>query len=113
MDLSVERKFFTSPDLSWLGSRHGVANARPVTLKASAFADKDVKSGQPLADSGDGFHVPFTGGDGEKFAGFCLDAVSVKNGDAAVALLDHGRVIVENLPVEFTAPANAGQFVFV
>lgn len=111
MDLSVERKSFTNPDLSWLGSRHGVANARPVTLKASAFTDKDVKSGQPLSVGSDGFAVPFA--EGEKLAGFCLDDASVKNGDAAVALLDHGRVIVENLPVEFTAPADAGQFVFV
>lgn len=112
MDLSIKKRSAGGgEDLSWLGSRHGVANARPITLKAEAFTDKTVKSGQPLELDSEGFAVPYAGSN--PLLGFSIDGADVENGDVTVALLDHGRVLVDNLPVEFTVPNNTGQFVFV
>lgn len=111
MDLSIKQTNRSAKGSQWLGSTHGVDAARPVTLKASSFTDKLVPSGQPLALDAEGFGVPFA--EGATLAGFLLDGLNVTDGDASGALLDHGRIRVENLPVPFTAPADAGAFVFV
>lgn len=110
MSLSLTRESHGGGDNSWLGSRRGVATARTVTLDASAFTGPVVKSGTPVAIT-DGLAVPFT--TGGTLAGFIVGDQSVAGGDSTAPLLDHGRVIVAKLPVAFTAPATAGQFVFV
>lgn len=111
----LKTEHYGSGDTSWLGSTHGIGNARTVTLdpakftKATHYPDGHVKSGQPLAIVGD-FAVPYDSGgaDGsQNLAGFLLFDVST-DGTAKVpgALLDHGRIRVDRLPVEgFTAPA--------
>lgn len=114
MDLSISRKTYGGGDHSWLGSRHGVANARSVTLSGAAFAGA-VESGQPIAIVG-GLGVAYNpaGTDGSQtLAGFVIGGFSVDGADTAVPVLDHGRIIVANLPVAFTAPANTGQFIYV
>lgn len=102
---------FGSGDMTWLGSTHGLRNARTVTLDPTNFAalavDGVIPSGTSLALKA-GVVVPFnaagSGGE-EKLVGFLLTAVSVAKGKQAVALFDHGRVIVAKLPKAFTAPA--------
>lgn len=101
-----------SGDMSWLDSRRGVDTARTVTLDASKFtgdADGTVLAGTPVTLAADGRVAPYAG---EALAGFILADVNVKHGDESVALLDHGRINVKRLPVEFTVPAAAGAFVF-
>lgn len=103
---------------SWMGSRHGVAEAHPGTLKASAFAtapgvtNNTVPSGYPVMFDGAGLLVPFTGTDGTKLR-FVIDDRDISLGDETTALLEHGRIIVANLPITFTPPAGASAFVFV
>lgn len=107
---SVER--FGGGDDSWLGSAHAVDNAESGTLDASAFGaveDGIVRSGTPVTPSGD-LYVPFTGTGPLRFV---IGDHSIAGGDKTVPLLWHGRIIVDNLPVELTAPADAGQFTFV
>lgn len=114
MALGVTSETVAGGNLSWLGSRHGVANARTVTLKASAFTDKFVPSGTPVGLDGEGFAVPYTGGEDQVLVGFVINDQNVTDGDEPVAILDHGRVIVANLPVEgFTVPENPGVFIYV
>lgn len=107
MDLSIRRRNATQKGSAWLRSQHGTDSARPVTLKAEAFTDKLVPSGQPLAKDDD-LAVPFTGAAGQKLIGHLLDAagLDVTNGNASGALLSHGVVITAEVPGDFTPPAD-------
>lgn len=135
-------KFRTERDvvvgnMEWLGSNHGIRNARTEILDISAFTaathypDGYIRSGQPVAKVG-GMLVPYDGTEGVTtnagvLAGFVLTDIplGVTAGQTAVAtedfnvpLLDHGRVKTGKLPVAFTAPVAAAksantQFVFI
>lgn len=114
MGFNITRKTVGGEKLSWLDSRHAVSNAQTGTLDAAAFTEDVVVSGTPLAEVGGKF-VPYTAGavDGsEVLAGFNLYGRDVSNGDEPCAVLDHGRVYVDALPVAFTPPADAGLFIF-
>lgn len=107
MDLSIQRRNATRAGSAWLRSSHGTGSARPITLKASAFTEKLVPSGQPLAKDGD-YAVPFTGAAGQKLLGHLLDdnGLDVTNGNATGALLSRGVVITAEVPGDFTPPAD-------
>lgn len=110
MSLNIISKKVGGGDDSWLGSRHGVVNAESGTLDATAFTGDDVLSGTPVVKSGDklapaGAAAP---------QGFVIGDHSVKDGDAIVPVLWHGRIKADNLPVEgFVVPAEPGAFVYV
>lgn len=119
MDLTITKESFGGSKLSWLGSRHGVDNARTVTIDRAKLDPATVTAGfvpagTPLAVSGAKV-APYTDAEGQVFVGFLLtdQAVRAGGGDIVAPLLDHGRVIVAKLPVAFTAPTNATSFVFV
>jgi len=122
---------FGGGDLSWLGSDHGIANARTEVLDISAFTagthfpNGYIPSGLPVAKVG-GVLVPYDATEGTTtgagiLAGFVLTdqkVVGATTPDFGVPLLDHGRVKVANLPITFVAPAAAAKraattFVFV
>lgn len=102
---------------SWMGSRHGVAEAAPGTLKASAFSGATgvtngiVPSGYPIMLDGAGLYIPFTGTDGTKLR-FSIDDRDIRNGDETTAVLRHGVIAVSKLPIAFTPPTGASAFVF-
>ena len=96
-------------DQSWLGSTHGIGNARTETIDISAFTanthypDGYIKSGTPLAIVA-GLLVPYdvtvgvTAGAGI-LAGFLLtDQKVVGTTDFGAPLLDHGRVKISKVP---------------
>lgn len=99
----------------WMGSRHAVAEAHPGTLNATAFAsatgvtDSVVPSGYPLTKTGD-LYGPY---DGATLDGFNIGERSVADGDETTAVMWHGRIKVEHLPVTLTAPTAPHAFVFV
>lgn len=107
-------------DQTWLGSTHGIANARTEVLDVSAFTpgthfpDGFIPSGTPVAKVDD-VVVPYDPDEGVTdgagvLAGFILfDQSVVGDDDFGVPVLDHGRVRVENLPVEFTVPEAAAK----
>ncbi|MGH1563040.1 hypothetical protein [Mumia sp. DW29H23] len=116
-------------DLSWLGSNHGIANARTELLDISAFTagthypNGYIPSGLPVAKVG-GVLVPYDATEGTVtgagvLAGFVLtDQPVVGTNDFAVPVIDHGRVVSAKLPVSFTPPTAAAKsaattFVFI
>lgn len=111
MSLNVISKKYGGGDDSWLGSRHGVANAESGTLDATAFTGTEVLSGTPVVKGTDGKFEP--AGTAAP-AGFVIGDHSIKDGDAIVPVLWHGRIKTQNLPVtSFTVPAEPGAFTYV
>lgn len=120
---------FGAGDATWLGSTHGITNARTEILDISAFTAQThypaghIPSGLPVAKVG-GVLVPYDATEGTTtgagvLAGFVLtDQKVVGDADFAVPVIDHGRVKVANLPITFVAPAAEAKranvnFVFV
>lgn len=112
---------YGSGDMTWLGSTHGIGNARTTLVdpskftKAEHYPDGYIRSGQPVTLDTSGIAGPYTGGEGETFDGFILtDQVTDGEATFAAPLLDHGRVKVDRLPVAFTKPdAATDQTTFV
>lgn len=107
---------YGSGDNTWLGSDHGIADARTELVDISAFTsgthypDGFIPSGLPVALVSNVL-VPYVATEGTTtgagvLAGFVLFDQKV-NGtdDFAVPVIDHGRVKVGNLPIAFVAPA--------
>ena len=107
-------------DQSWLGSTHGIANARTEIIDISTFTlathypNGYIPSGLPVAKVG-GVLVPYDATEGTVtnagiLAGFVLTDHKVDGtADFGVPLYDHGRVKVASLPISFTAPAAAAK----
>lgn len=116
----LKSETFGGGDLSWLGTAHGIANARTEILDISAFTagthypNGYIPSGLPVAKVG-GVLVPYDATEGTVtaagiLAGFVLTDHKVDGtADFGVPLYDHGRVKVANLPISFTAPAAAAK----
>jgi hypothetical protein len=109
-----------SGDMSWLGSTHGIGNARTETIDISAFTANThypngyIPSGTPVAIVGD-LVVPYdvtvgtTTGAGI-LAGFVLTDQKVVGGtvDFAVPVIDHGRINTAKVPfASFVKPIAA------
>lgn len=110
-------------DQSWLGSTHGIANARTEVLDISTFTagthypDGYIRSGLPVAKVG-GVLVPYDGTAGTTtgagvLAGHVLTDQKVFGGeDLNVPLIDHGRVKVAKIATiqtGFVAPQSAAK----
>lgn len=107
-------------DRSWLGSTHGIAEARTETLNVAAFTAAThypqgfIPAGTPVAKVA-GKLVPYDATetvvtDAGVLAGFVLTDQTVAGATALpVALLDHGRVRTAKLPLAFTAPVAAAK----
>lgn len=107
-------------DQSWLGSTHGIANARTEVLDPTSFTAAThypngyIPSGTALAKVS-GKLVPYdkteaTDTGAGVLAGFLLtDQRVVGTATFPVPLIDHGRVRVSKLPGSFTAPAAAAK----
>lgn len=118
----LKTETFGAGDQRWLGSMHGVPNARSAILDITSLTEDDhypngyVPSGLPVAEV-DGVLVPFVGsGEGANdLAGFVLTDNKINGDDTQnVALLDHGRVKPEFLPVPFDpADTDNPHFVWV
>ena len=90
-------------DRRWLGSDHNIRKTS--VLKASAFTGDSVLSGTPVQLDGDGFAVPYTSG---ALRGFVYNDYPLEHGDYPVAVVIHGDIKVDKLPVEdFTPPAGS------
>lgn len=114
---------WTADDFSWLGSAHGIWNARTVTLDVSAFTagthypDGFIPSGTPLGELASGLYGPYDATEATVtelgiLAGFLFTAAKVHEGlteDIPAPLLDHGRIKVANLPIAFVVPTAAAK----
>ncbi len=116
----LKNETFGGGDQSWLGSTHGIANARTEILDISAFTagthypNGYIPSGLPVAKVA-GALVPYDATEGTTtgagvLAGFVLTDQKVDGtADFAVPLYDHGRVITAKLPIAFTPPTAAAK----
>ena len=119
----MKTETINSGDMSWLGSAHGIENARTELLDISAFTagthypNGYIPSGTPVAKVG-GMLVPYdsleaTTTNAGVLAGFVLtDQSVVGTNDFAVPLLDHGRVRTAKVPQgvqAFVAPVAAAK----
>lgn len=115
-------------NMEWLGSGHGIRNARTEILDISAFTAAThypngyIPSGMPVAKVG-GVLVPYDATEATVtgagvLAGFVLTdiplyvtpgATAPATEDQNVPLLDHGRVKTGKLPIAFTAPTAAAK----
>ena len=115
----IETTPLSEGDQTWLASTRGIYKNATKRLKLSAFsshiasAGGYIKSGYPVAEVA-GELVPYvSGGTGgaEKHAGFVFNDIPVPAGSADthanVALVDHGRIRINRLPVAFTPPTGA------
>jgi len=106
-------------DQRWIGSRHALDSAKTATLTVADFTPAThypngyLPSGLPVDASDPSNVAPYTGADGEVLR-FLKDNHEVEEGitELQVALLWHGLVYTDVLPVAFTAPANTGGFTF-
>lgn len=107
MALFESRAISGGGDDTWLKSRDGVSVAQTATLDLDAFDGDLVASGTPVQRDGD-LYVPYAS-----------DAATLRfvlgNHDKAdggtVPVIHRGYIVVENLPVDFTAPSGT-QFTF-
>lgn len=116
--MAVKFENVDSGDQSWLGSDHGLFNARTSTLPAGVItpdANGVVKSGTPVNASNEGALAAWTGAEGEKLAFILTDQAAPAAGSStAVPVIRHGFVKVHRLPVDFTPPAaGAESFTFI
>ena len=115
-------------NMEWLGSGHGIRNARTEILDISTFTagthypNGYIPSGMPVAKVG-GVLVPYDATEGTVtgagiLAGFVLTdvplyvtpgATAPATEDQNVPLLDHGRVKVGKLPIAFVKPTAAAK----
>ncbi|MDR6574350.1 hypothetical protein J2X60_003009 [Curtobacterium sp. 320] len=108
---------FGGGDQSWLGSAHGIGNARTETIDISAFTkathypDGYIPSGMPLAKVG-GLMVPYdptagTTTDAGILAGHLFTDFKVSGtADLPAPVLDHGRVKTAKVKTILAALAN-------
>lgn len=109
-------------DQSWLGSTHGIGNARTVTLDVSAFTagthypNGYLPSGTPLDCADEAAVGPYVDGAGAKL-GFLLTDQAVIDGttDLPAPAMRHGIINKSNLPGSFTEPTTGSSvgFTFV
>jgi hypothetical protein len=108
---------FGGGDQSWLGSTHGIGNARTETIDISAFTkathypDGYIPSGMPLAKVG-GLMVPYdstagtTTGAGVLSGHLFTDFKVSGTADLPAPVIDHGRVKTSKIAALLTALAN-------
>lgn len=107
-------------DQRWIGSRHALNNARTATInpalftKAQHYPSGYLPSGLPVNAANSGNVGPFTGAAGQVLR-FLKDNHEVKADvdEIQVALLWHGLILTDFLPVPFTIPTGySGGFAF-
>lgn len=130
MDLRLRTESFGVEDQTWLGSAHGTDAARSVTLDVDTFVSGThypngyLPSGIPLgkitADGTYGLYDPEADDGRAVLAGFLFTTQAVNAGAESIVapMLDHGKVILANLPVAIADAAAAaadveGRIIFV
>lgn len=87
-------------DRTWLGSDHNIRATH--VLNAAAFDGDVVLSGTPVELDADLLAVPYAGGE---LRGFVYSDYPLDNGNYPAAVVIHGDIKVNNLPVDFVPPA--------
>lgn len=115
----LKTESYGSGDQSWLGSAHGIGNARSSVLDISTFTagthypNGYIPSGTAVNAADEKALKPFTGAEGESLGFVLFDQAVSGTEDLNVPVIRHGIIHVGHLPGDFTAPDSAPGFVFV
>jgi hypothetical protein len=113
---------FGSGDQSWLGSTHGIRNARTSVIDISTFTaathypDGYLRSGTEVNAADEAAVKPYTGAEGEQLGYILTDQKVEGTGDFGAPILRHGIINTANLPIAHVATGDgvaAAGFVFV
>lgn len=112
---------FGSGDQTWLGSTHGIRNARTAVIDISAFTaathypDGYLRSGTEVNAADETAIKPYTGAAGEKLGYLLTDQRVVGNQDFGAPILRHGIINIPKLPIAHveTTGASTEGFSFV
>lgn len=104
---------FGSGDQTWLGSTHGIRNARTAVIDISAFTgtthypDGYLRSGTEVNTADESAVTPYTGADGEKLGYVLTDQRVVGTQDFGAPILRHGIINISNLPIDHVTDGDA------
>lgn len=93
---------------TWLGSSHGIENARTATMDVSTFTKAThypngfFPSGLIVDATIEGSIKPWTGATGENLGFVLFDTPTDGVADVPAPILRHGIIITGNLPVALT-----------
>lgn len=112
---------FGSGDQSWLGSTHGIGNARTSVIDVSAFTaathypDGYIRSGTEVNAANESAVTPYTGAAGEQLGYVLTDQRVVGSQDFDAPILRHGIINISNLPIDHVEASGASTagFTFV
>lgn len=112
---------FGSGDQTWLGSTHGIRNARTAVIDISTFTagthypDGYLRSGTEVNAADETAIKPYTGVAGEKLGYLLTDQSVVGSQDFGAPILRHGIINIPNLPIAHveTTGASTEGFSFV
>lgn len=101
--MKLVRETVGGGDTRWLGSAHGIRDARSENLDLTGITGDYVPSGTRVSPKADGGVKKY---DGAVLAGFVLFDQSTKDagGSINVPILDHGRIRTANLPETWDVP---------
>lgn len=116
----LKTETFGTGDQSWLGSTHGMFNARTATLDPASFtANTDFPQGYfpaglPVNVANEATALPWTGASGEQL-GFVLTNRPIVSGQkTACPVIRHGIIRTSRLPKALaTGSGSTAGFVFV
>lgn len=101
----IRTESFGSGDQSWLGSTHGIRNARTAVIdvstftKATHFPDGYIKSGTEVNVANEAAVKPYTGVAGEQLGFVLTDQQVVGDADFGAPILRHGLINKAKLPI--------------
>lgn len=101
---------FGTGDMKWLGSAHGMRNARSGQIDVSTFTksthypDNYFRSGTPVNVADEGVVKPWTAAAGETLGFILTDQVTDGVTDFSAPIFRHGIVNIDYVPVTFTVP---------
>ncbi len=96
---------FGPGDQSWLGSTHGIRNARTSVIdisaftKATHFPDGYLRSGTEVNAADESAVKPYTGAEGEQLGYVLTDQPVVGDQDFGAPILRHGIINISKLPI--------------
>lgn len=104
---------FGSGDMSWLGSTHGIRNARTAVIdvstftKATHYPDGYLRSGTEVNVADEAAVKPYTGVAGEQLGFILTDQQVVGAADFGAPVLRHGIIDKAKLPIAHVAGTGA------
>ncbi|GGO59107.1 hypothetical protein GCM10010910_01290 [Microbacterium nanhaiense] len=105
----LRQETFGSGDQTWLGSTHGLRNARTNVLDISTFTaathypDGYLRSGTEVNAANESAVTPYTGAEGEQLGYLLTDQKVHGTEDLGVPVLRHGIINISKLPIAHVA----------